>query len=78
MLRADLTRLGFTGDVLRAVQRHGYLEDWTPARWAQAEAELVQVCLVRTHPYPQAAAMAGAGAGIAAWPPAATARCAPG
>jgi hypothetical protein len=44
-LKADLKRVGCTGNVLRIVQQHGYLQDWTIDRWAQAEKELVQVRL---------------------------------
>jgi hypothetical protein len=41
-LTSDLARVGFTGEALRVVQRHGYLQDWTPERWARAERELEQ------------------------------------
>jgi hypothetical protein len=39
-LTADLHRVGQTGNLLRLVQRHGYLPDWTPARWERAAQEL--------------------------------------
>jgi hypothetical protein len=44
---ADLHKAGVTGDVLRMVQRHGYLRDWNRDRWEQAEQELAQA---RLHP----------------------------
>jgi hypothetical protein len=42
-LTADLHRVGQTGNLLRLVQRHGYLPDWTPARWERAAQELAPV-----------------------------------
>src|SRR5918992_2229988 len=33
---ADLHKAGVTGDVLRTVQRHGYLRDWERDRWERA------------------------------------------
>jgi hypothetical protein len=42
-LTTDLQRVGQAGNLLRLVQRHGYLPDWTPARWEQAVQELAQM-----------------------------------
>ena len=42
---ADLHQAGVTGDVLRTVQRHGYLRDWDRERWERAEQELAQARL---------------------------------
>jgi hypothetical protein len=42
---ADLHKAGVTGDVLRTVQRHGYLRDWNRDRWERAEQELAQARL---------------------------------
>jgi hypothetical protein len=42
---ADLQKAGVTGDVLRTVQRHGYLQDWNRDRWKRAEQELAQARL---------------------------------
>ena len=39
-LTADLQRIGQTGNLLRLVQHHGYLPDWTPTRWEHAAQEL--------------------------------------
>jgi hypothetical protein len=78
MVTADLTRLGWTGDILRTVQRHGYLQDWTPARWMQAEAELAQACFLYARQQPQASARAGAGAEMATQQLAIAPRRAPG
>jgi hypothetical protein len=46
ILTADLARIGYMGEVLPTVQRHGYLQDWTPARWERAAQELMQARLL--------------------------------
>jgi hypothetical protein len=44
---ADLHKAGVTGDVLRTVQRHGYLRDWERDRWERAGQELAQARLLQ-------------------------------
>jgi hypothetical protein len=45
-LTADLERAGVREDVFGAVQQHGYLLDWDPERWLQAEHEVAQARLL--------------------------------
>jgi hypothetical protein len=47
LLTADLSRMGYMGEGLPTVQRHGYLRDWTPARWERAAQELAQARLLQ-------------------------------
>jgi hypothetical protein len=45
-LTADLKRVGVRVNVFEAVQQHGYLLDWDPERWLQAEHEVAQARLL--------------------------------
>jgi hypothetical protein len=45
-LTADLERAGVKEDVFGAVQQHGYLLEWGPERWLQAEHEVAQARLL--------------------------------
>jgi hypothetical protein len=54
---ADLHKAGATGDVLRTVQRHGYLRDWDRDRWERAEQELAQARLLQARQRYQEIAM---------------------
>ena len=46
-----------TGDMLRTIQRHGYLLDWDQERWERAEQELAQARLLHARQRHQAMAM---------------------
>ena len=46
-ITADLARAGVTGEVLRLVQRHGYLPDWDKERWERAERECAHMGVMR-------------------------------
>ena len=41
-LTTDLRQAGYPGPLFSLVQRHGYLADWTRARWEQAVHELAR------------------------------------
>jgi len=58
---ADLHQAGVTGDVLQAVQRHGYLRDWDRERWERAEQELAQARLLQARQRYQEMAMTAVG-----------------
>ena len=58
---ADLHQAGVTGDVLRTVQRHGYLRDWDRDRWERAEQELAQARLLQARQRYQEMAMSAVG-----------------
>ena len=54
-----LDRAGFTGNIFRTVQQHGYLLDWDNERWEQAEIALAHARVLLAHQRSQAMKMTG-------------------